>query len=256
MWGSFPPYGAPAPAKQSGWLKWALLASVMVVVLTISGVGGVLAVEHWWVGLPVAVTTPSATLPTAPTATAPTATRTATGSSVGYSDFTDPLTSNVNGWPEDSYCSFRDGAYHVNPGTSYGGYLCYAPVGQFSDFDLHVTAQDVSGTLNSGYGLLFRATNAQNHYVFVVAALGAAWVDKIVNGLPYSVSPYWTPPTFVPGWGHPTTLRVVAHGSSFTCYVNGVEVGTVSDSTFTRGKVGVLSGVDAAFSNFEVAGVP
>ncbi|HEV2238984.1 MAG TPA: family 16 glycoside hydrolase [Ktedonobacterales bacterium] len=248
MWGSYPPYAPPAPAKQGSRLKWILLASALVVVLAASGIAGTLAVANWWVG--------HAATATGATATATTAQGTATATPSGFFDFTDPLTSNVYGWAENGYCSFHDGAYHVT-----GGYVCYAPAEQFSDFDMHVTVEDASGTLNSGYGLVFRATDAKNYYAFVVAALGAAWVIKYVNGQPYYITPYWTPPTFtfVPGHGHHATLRLVAHGSSFTCYVNGVEAGTVNDSTFTRGKVGLISGgddLDAVFSNFEVAGAP
>jgi hypothetical protein len=160
----------------------------------------------------------------------------------------------VNGWADDSHCSFHDGAYHVT-----GGYACFAPAGLFSDFDMQVTVEETSGPLSYGYGLTFRSSDSQNYYDFAVAADGSVWISRWVNEQRDHISPTWHPPTFMRGLGQPTTLRLVARGSSFTCYVNGVGVGTVSDSSTARGRVGFFSGestLEAAFSNFEVAGVP
>ncbi len=50
--------------------------------------------------------------------------------------------------------------------------------------------------------------------------------------------------------------RAVARGSTFTCFVDGKQVGTITDTHSSRGLVGlsvVDPGVDVAFTNFSVA---
>ena len=53
-------------------------------------------------------------------------------------------------------------------------------------------------------------------------------------------------------------VRVVCNGSTLTLYVNGQQVDSVTDTTFTEGDVGLIAGtfdspdVEIAFDNFVV----
>jgi hypothetical protein len=42
----------------------------------------------------------------------------------------------------------------------------------FSDFDLRVLARPLAGPLNNGYGVIFRAQDPQNYYMFLVSSDG------------------------------------------------------------------------------------
>jgi hypothetical protein len=171
-------------------------------------------------------------------------------------EFTDTLASNRRNWLTDHHCYFESGAYHVYPGSTTGSVLCVAPAGSFADFDLHVTAQEVTGPLNYPYGLAFRRSSAGNFYVFVVDGDGLAWFGRYAGGHYEQLSPYWVTPTFPHGLDTACTLRVVASASHFTFFVQGRQVGVATDSRYADGMVGVFSGysqVDAAFTNFSIS---
>lgn len=56
------------------------------------------------------------------------------------------------------------------------------------------------------------------------------------------------------GIGHDYTLTVIANGSAFYLYVNGISVNQVRDATASAGKIGLFcfSASQAAFSNLKV----
>jgi hypothetical protein len=173
-------------------------------------------------------------------------------------DFTDSLNGAVNiGWYTDTRCYFKDDVYHVNPGPSNTGILCPAPVPELYDLDMRVTVSEVSGPLNDGYGLIFRYQSTGSLYVFAITSDGQAWFDTINAGKTTQQKRLWNPTNFARGLNSPNTIRVIARGSAFTFYVNGVQVGQVTDSTYAQGYVGLYSGannLDAAFSTFELHG--
>jgi hypothetical protein len=174
----------------------------------------------------------------------------------GIPNFTDPLTSNANGWPNHGACTFHDDAYHIVPINLSEGVTCYSPAGGYQDLDLRVTAELVSGPLDGFYGLAFRAIDGGDTYVFAVSGDGYAAVDINMTGTISQLSPTWTIPAGPLGRGTPHDLRVVARGSAITCFVDGAQVGTISDTRYTRGLVGlsvVTPGIDVAFTNFAVS---
>jgi hypothetical protein len=191
------------------------------------------------------------------TAATPTVQPTAT--TAAY-DFKDSLNGATNaGWNDDQYCFFKNGAYHVNPGSSYGGFYCQAPAGSFSDFDVQVTTSEIAGPLNYGYGLVMRHDADGSFYVFVVSSDGSAWFDKFTSWKITNLSDTWHPTNFTRGLNARNTIRVVASGTSFRFFVNGEQVGQATDTTYPRGTIGLFSGdsnLDAAFTTFEVRGTP
>lgn len=171
-------------------------------------------------------------------------------------EFSDTLTSNERNWLSDSQCFFADGAYHAYPGRASGSVLCVAPAGRFADFDLHVTAQEVTGPLNYPYGLAFRRSSAGNFYIFGMDGDGLSWFGRYANGYYQQLSPYWATSPCLHGLQAACTLRVVARGSRFTFYVQGAQVGAATDRSYANGMVGVFSGysqVDAAFTDFGIS---
>jgi hypothetical protein len=87
-----------------------------------------------------------------------------------------------------------------------------------------------------GTGLVFRYRDSQNHYRLRYRSGGLA-LQKIVDGnfieLWSSNSAYNTNTWY--------TLRVVASGTSFSIYRNGTLLGTVNDSEFSVGDLGVYA---------------
>ncbi len=110
-----------------------------------------------------------------------------------------------------------------------------APV---SDFDLSVDAQQVSGSDNTQYGLVFRQTEPGTEYVF-----------SIYSSVRYSLIRYdkgkeqqLILPTYSPAIkpGQLNRLRVVAVGSHFSLFVNDQLVAQANDNEIPQGNIGIL----------------
>lgn len=132
----------------------------------------------------------------------------------------------------------------------------------FSNGVYEVEATPVSGPLDNGYGLLFRANpESGNFYLFKVSADGYVWIGRYQDGTEATtiVSSHWFESSAVQtGLNVTNHLRVVAEAGNMIFYVNEQEVGRVTDTTFNSGDVGVLvqtlggGGVTVEFDNLSV----
>lgn len=163
--------------------------------------------------------------------------------------FSDPLTSNTNGWADDSYCHFGTGGYHVS------NRVCYAPTGSFAATIVSVQASQVSGPINVFYGLVLRRASTGNYYAFQIDSNGKWHFFKVVNEKATDIQPYVPNGAIHHGLHTNNLLKVRAIGPHFDFYVNGVKVGQADDSTFASGRCGfeVYNSTEVVFSNFVIA---
>ena len=239
------PGALPGATQKSGSRRGLFLligAVVLVAVLVVGGSLGLLAYynsQH-----------PGGNPSTGGTGASNTPAPTATTSNI---IFQDALTSNTNGWSDDgTNCTFRNGSYHVK------GAACFAPLtSPVGDATVSVAVKRISGPANEPYGLAIRHASQGNFYDFVITGDGswAAFLHK--GGNTSLLHPYTNNAAIHQGLGVSNVLKVMMSGSTFQCYVNGVQVGQFTDSSFASGAVGVSNlgtgtTVDAAFNDFEV----
>lgn len=237
-----PAWGAPAPLPPSmpprkskaGWIIGTL---VVVIVLLAGGLGVSLYKLQGQSGQTNKQNAASTTLPS-PTATP-----------VETVLFQDPLTSNVNGWANDSHCFFKDGSYHI-----VANYLCYAPAGNISDATISIDAQQLSGPLVWFYGLILRRPSKGNYYKFYIDSNSKWGFGKVVNDTFTDIIPYQFNAAIKGGLNVKNTLLVRMKGSHFDFYINGTKVGEVDDTTYTSGLSGLFGNDynDVAYTNFKV----
>lgn len=174
----------------------------------------------------------------------------------GQYSYQDPLTGGASGWSQRDGCFSANGAYHISPLGDKYALSCFAPTTNgFTDLDLRVTAQLVSGPDDASYGLIFRSVDPGDSYIFEVFADGHARLDTASTGTVSPLSTTWDVPGMRTGTGQSNDLRVVARGSLITCYVNGSQVGQLSDTRYAGGQVGLyagMPGMDVAYTNFSV----
>lgn len=163
--------------------------------------------------------------------------------------FSDPLTSNANGWASDAHCFFQDNTYHIKD-----NFLCYAPAGNFSDANITVQAKQVAGSLRYGYGIVFRRTSTGNWYKFDIDGNSQWAFFKSVKGTETAIVDFAPSPAINGGLNTVNTLKVQAKGSHFEFFVNGTDVGGADDTTFTSGLSGLAAGgpIEVAYTNFEI----
>jgi len=114
----------------------------------------------------------------------------------------------------------------------------------FGDGIYEVEATPVEGTVDNGYGLLFRANPEKgDFYLFKVSADGYVWIGRYRGGLEEEalISPNWfESPAVQQGLNVTNKLTVRAEAGNLIFYVNGQEVGRVTDNTYTAGDIGLL----------------
>ena len=162
--------------------------------------------------------------------------------------FSDPLTSNANGWSNDTHCFFRSDGYHIaGDGNSWD---CIAPTNVPNDFSAQVQVKQIAGPTNDGYGIAFRHNSAGNTYFFLIDGNGHWTIQKCVNEKCSVLSDWSTSGGAIhTGLNKENTLEVDATGSHFTFSANGKQIGQINDTTFSSGNLG-LSG--AGMANSEV----
>lgn len=148
------------------------------------------------------------------------------------------------------------------------GYIMRAPAGgvtwallpnqTYRDFTAEIECRLNRPTDDGTCGFVFHATADSSNWYKV--AINPKTQQMVVNSLVRDVrKDLFTRAgiTAIQTGTNPNTIRVVASGSTFTFSVNGTEVTTVSDDTFSSGLVGLIANglnapVEVRFTRFEL----
>jgi hypothetical protein len=164
----------------------------------------------------------------------------------------------IGGWYVDSTsCIFIGGTYHVIAKQANFLQTCESSTFSFDNAALQV---DVSLLSGSNAGLIFRANN-QQYYDFGIDNQGEYFFRRHdSNGAEGTITdliPATKSPAIAPG-KKKNTLLVIAKGSDFKFFINGIFVGEQRDSSYIGGQVGFGVGTlasvntgEASFSNFK-----
>ena len=135
---------------------------------------------------------------------------------------------------------------------------------EFGDVALDLDVTALAGPTDNSFGLIFRYKDRYNFYSFDVSSDGyyrlqlrqgtsnTDWqAHKLID---------WTPSAAIrSGLGQSNHLRLVAKGTAFTLIINGQTVNQFTDTTLSRGRIGVSAGtfqdpgVRIAFDNLVVS---
>ncbi|MEZ4518453.1 MAG: hypothetical protein R3C44_17095 [Chloroflexota bacterium] len=136
---------------------------------------------------------------------------------------------------------------------------------QFGDGVYTVEARVTDGPLDNGYGMIFRADpETGDFYLFKISADGYVWIGRYQGGAEDTtiVGDHWfESPAVQQGLNVTNILQVRAEAGNLIFFVNGQEVGRVTDDTYTTGDVGLLvqslgeAGVRVEFDNLSVVSV-
>lgn len=162
---------------------------------------------------------------------------------------TDPLRDNSRGYSWDAgnldnqgICHFEENAYHVvQNAIVLGGITACNPQALPPQSDFAIQVQVVITQGDAG-GIAFRGKDL-DFYLFAVAPDGSYHFDVVKANelqLPH-VMRQGTNAAIHKGHGRTNLLAVVAVGNTFRLYVNKNLVGTVTDSTFQSGQIGLAA---------------
>ena len=156
----------------------------------------------------------------------------------------------------------EDGVYKFLVNADLG--LFWSTAGErFADGIYEVEAVQLDGPLDNGYGMLFRVgENLESFYIFEVSGDGFVWIgrcdDTCAEETPLIRNGWFEHEAVNEGIGELNVLRVRAEAGNMIFFVNGVEVGRVTDNVLQEGDIGIMvetlgqGGVLVAFDNFTV----
>lgn len=152
-------------------------------------------------------------------------------------------------------CGFSGGAYHASLNNKGYYFPCMANNTNFSNFAYQVQMNIVSG---SAGGVIFRGNNnSSKFYVLTVDTGGNYLLFTTSSTSQSSTLLSGTAPSFKQNNGQTNLLTVIARGTSIYIYINKQYVGSVTDSTYSSGQIGVVvdahnGSTNVAFSNARV----
>jgi hypothetical protein len=113
--------------------------------------------------------------------------------------------------------------------------------GNFSDFVLEIETKLVDGTDDNWHGVVCRYQDDGNFYVFNISADGYYYISRFLEYEQLALSG----PTFSDyinlGWDVVNTLYIECDGNRLKLSVNGHQLTSVTDSTFSDGALGLLA---------------
>src|SRR5579883_256790 len=190
----------------------------------------------------------------------------------------DPLSQNIHNWPVSNtgpvIYAFKDGAYHITNNDSARVAPAVLP-GEIlkQPFAYTLTMEEIRGddtNINNEFGMIVRFTSQMRggkrvttFYTFEVLNRAGGeyqfWkYDDSQQGSPWTeLNHRLFGHEYHQGQGPNSinTFKIVANGSNFTLIVNGSQVWTVSDRSFSSGDIGMLvnlKGTEVAFSNLRL----
>lgn len=176
--------------------------------------------------------------------------------SSGKLAFFDSMSTQDDTWPTDPHCSFTGGAYHIVETTAKIYYPCYANNLTFSNFAFEATMKLVKGDCG---GLIFRANNITGKlYLYRFCYDSRYRFTLYIDNSGTDATDIANQPSSIIKPGYVTnTIAVVANGNTFDLYANGQNIDTVTDSTYSSGRIALFAedisnSAEVAFSNVRI----
>jgi hypothetical protein len=159
-------------------------------------------------------------------------------------DFSDGDSGWGTGTDEDSAVEYEDGVLRMKAFREF--YFTWSTPNEedYKDVHLEVTANNESGDKLVGFGVLCnqQVVDSSFHY-FAVTTLGEYAIARAEVGkedLFLTNSDDWTTSDSIPVGAGTYQISADCGAGALTLYVNGVEIDSVSDPTFTEGSVGLF----------------
>jgi hypothetical protein len=184
------------------------------------------------------------------------------GVSLPNAIFSDDFSDAGSGWKraagEHGSTDYLDGTFHIkvdaakydlwsNPGLNLG------------NVSIEVDATKVAGPETDNFGLICRYQDAGNFYFAQITSSGYYGFGKMMNGIQLLDQSGYVASDLVKTGNATNHLRLTCDGDVLTLYINGSEAGSITDTSFSSGDVGLMAGtfneggLDIAFDNFVVA---
>jgi hypothetical protein len=153
-------------------------------------------------------------------------------------------------WPSNRQCNAETDGYHITAAAA-----CFPTVASVADAALAVTAKQLGGLGGGFYGIAFRQRGQGNYYLFAMNNSGQWEFAVYVKGAPKLLVQPTTDGAILPGIGASNRLEVAARGPRFDFFIDGAQVGSATDTSYSAGIFGLAgtANADILFTDLNVA---
>lgn len=178
--------------------------------------------------------------------------------------FSDDFSSKSSGWDEvrddTGMTDYDQDGYRIQVLDTQTDYWANPGLSGLGDVSISVDVKKLAGPDDNDYAVLCRYVDTNNFYAFLGSSDGYYGITKVVDGSQDLIGQDQLLPTdaIKQGDGVVNSLRADCVGSTLTLYINGTQIASVQDTTFTAGDVGLMAGTfdtagtDILFDNFVV----
>jgi hypothetical protein len=181
--------------------------------------------------------------------------------------FKDDFSNTGSGWEQntdsDGSTAYYNSSFRIQVLTSDYTYWSTPDKSFQNNVRIEVDATKNGGPDKNGFGIICRYQDQDNFYRFYITNDGYAGIIRRAQGNPKVISASdrkLQPVNGINSGSVTNHIRADCIDNTLTLYVNGTQVATATDSTFTGGDVGLIAqsfdtgGVDIVFHNFIVYG--
>lgn len=178
--------------------------------------------------------------------------------------FTDDFSSTSSGWDsvrdDTGMTDYDQDGYRIQVLEANTDYWANPSLSGLGDVSITVDVKKLAGPDDNDFAIQCRYVDTENFYAFIASSDGFYGITKVVGGSQELIGQDELLPTdaIKTGADVTNTIRADCVGSTLTFYVNGTQVASVQDTTFTSGDVGLMAGTfdtagtDILFDNFIV----
>jgi hypothetical protein len=158
---------------------------------------------------------------------------------------------NDRGWFTNKEVIISDGKYSMNPAnTGRLSFMLY----EIPDGEITVLTHQQEGSNDAGYGLLFRVSDNTNFYYFLIAGLGYFSFGYAENNEYTAIIPWTQTAAVNTDEESDNLLKVSMKGDNIRGSINGEEIFSIYDKTYSNGGLGFLTSpnISINYDNLEV----
>ena len=113
----------------------------------------------------------------------------------------------------------------------------------YTDAEISITAEKISGPDNNFFGVICRYTDAGNYYGLIISSDGYYGIYKVENGIYDLLSSENMQYSGIIKQGEDTNIiKAVCAGNTLSLSVNGNQLAVVENSALSEGKIGLITG--------------
>jgi len=157
----------------------------------------------------------------------------------GQTLFSDDFSADDGQWSATDGLFISDGMLRLAVEQS-GDYRYTILPDEFDAADVQVDTRKLSGPADNSFGLIFRYQDADNFYSFEISSDGFFVVNKLQDGA-WSTLIDWTQSSVINTRSDDNQVAMVMQDDSYSFLVNGVQVGSVKDDSFSGGQIGLIA---------------